>query len=143
MYDKTYDNGELYSIGDSSTHTVLISDTTLWSFIPPQVRKMTPKLHNICGCKLFFIPKNINIDLNGSRTIILTYLQHKLVRRHTHKSLFSTKSSAYYKDKVFPDVEYLHATIKDASQFITRITIKLNNMIHIKCDLGSCDECTE
>ena len=38
---KTFDNGELVSVADSMTRTVLISDTTLGSFIPPQVRKMT------------------------------------------------------------------------------------------------------
>ena len=31
-------------------------------------------------------------------------------------SLFSTKSDAHYKDKVFPDGECLHATTKDAAQ---------------------------
>ena len=47
---KPFDNGGLESLVDSVTHKVLISDTTLRSFIPPQVRKMTPKLCQICGC---------------------------------------------------------------------------------------------
>ena len=85
----------------------------------------------------------MNINLNIFRTILVTDLQHNSVRIHTHNSLFIAKISLNYKYKVFPDGECLHATIRDASQFITRITIKLNNMIHIKCDLGSCDECTE
>ena len=49
---KPPDNGMLESVVNSVTHKVLISDTTLRSFIPPQVLKMTLKLHQICGCKL-------------------------------------------------------------------------------------------
>ena len=45
---KPFDNGELESIFYSVTHKVLISYRTLRSFIPPQVRKMTPKLCQIC-----------------------------------------------------------------------------------------------
>ena len=38
---------------------------------------------------------------------------------------------------MFPDGEYLHATIKDTDQcIITCLPIKPNNMINIKCDLG-------
>ena len=37
-------NGGLASVSDSVTQKFLISDTTLRLFIPPQVRKMTPKL---------------------------------------------------------------------------------------------------
>ena len=37
-------NGGLASIVDSVTQKVLISDTTLRSFISPQFRKLTPKL---------------------------------------------------------------------------------------------------
>ena len=44
---KTYDNGGLVIVVDSVTHKLLISDTELRSFIPPQVRKMNPKLHQI------------------------------------------------------------------------------------------------
>ena len=56
---KPYDNGGLESVFDSVPQKALISDTTLRSFIPPQVRKMTPKLYHICGCELFIIPKDI------------------------------------------------------------------------------------
>ena len=37
---KPSENGGLTSVVDSATHEVLISDTTLSSFIPPQVQKM-------------------------------------------------------------------------------------------------------
>ena len=44
-------NGGLTSVVDYVTQKVLISDTALRSFIPPQVRKMTPKLRQICRCE--------------------------------------------------------------------------------------------
>ena len=56
------DNGGLESVVDSVTHKGLISDTTLRLFIPPQVRKTTPRLHQNCGCKLFIITKDMKID---------------------------------------------------------------------------------
>ena len=54
---KSYENGELYCVFDSETQKFLIIDTTLRSFIPPQIRKMSPRLRHICGCKIFIISK--------------------------------------------------------------------------------------
>ena len=61
---KPYDNGGLESVFDSVPQKALISDTTLRSFIPPQVRKMTHRLCQICGCELCIIPKDMQIDLD-------------------------------------------------------------------------------
>ena len=49
---KPYENGGLESLVDYVAHKLLISDTTLSSFIPPQVYKTTPKLCQICGCEI-------------------------------------------------------------------------------------------
>ena len=49
---KKSENGGLESVVDLVTHKVLISDTTLRPFIPPQVRKTTPRLRHICGCEI-------------------------------------------------------------------------------------------
>ena len=95
---------------------------------------MNLKLRQISGCGIYIIPKDIRVYLNIFRTILVTYLQQRYFGIHIRNSLFSTKSSAHYKDKVFPDSEFLDATIKDAYRCITCITIKPNNMIHIKCD---------
>ena len=78
----------------------------------------------------------MQIDLNISRTRLVTYLQHNSVVIHTRNSLFSIKSAANYKDKVSPDGECLHS-----DHCITCITIKLKNMININCDLVFHDEC--
>ena len=83
------------------------------------------------------------MNLNVFRTILVTDLQHNSVRIHTHNSLFITKIALNYKDKVFPDGECLHALIKYGAWRITCIPIKPRNIIHINCDLGFCDECTE
>ena len=107
------------------THIVLISDTTLRSFVPPKNCRMTPKSHQICGCELCIIPKDMHIYLKRPRTRIVIYLQQKSVGRHIRNSLFSSTSAAHYK-YIFPDGEYLHATIKDAAQCITCLTVKKN-----------------
>ena len=104
---------------------------------------MTPRLRQICGYELCIIPLDIKTDLNRFITTLVTYLQHNSFRRHTCNSLFSTTSAAHYKNKVFPDGECLHDTIKDADQCITCISIKPNNMILIKCALYFCDEYPE
>ena len=117
------------------TLKVNISDTTLRLFIPSQVRKTTPKLHQICRCNICIIPKYMNIYLNRFRTRLVIYLRHNSIGRHAQNSLFSTTRDVNYKDKVFPFGECLHATRKDVAHCITCITIKQKNIIHIKCDL--------
>ena len=129
------------SVIDSMTQKVMISDAKLRLFIPPQVWKMTSKLHQICGCEIYIIPKYMKIYLNRSRTRIVTDLQQKYVGRHTYNSLFLTTRDAYYKDRVFPYGGVLHATIKYEAQCTTCIPIKPKNMINIKCNLGFYDEC--
>ena len=131
------------NVVDYVTQKSFISDTTLRSFLPRQVRKMTPKTCHIFGYDICIIPKDMQIDLNRFRTRLVIYLQHKSVGRHTCTSAFSNTSAKNYKKKVFPDGEFLHDTIKDTAQCISCTNIKPNNMIHIKCDLGFCDECTE
>ena len=49
---------------------------------------------------------------------------------------YSTTSATHYKEKLFSDGRFLHATIKDADQCISCTPIKPNNFIHIKCGLG-------
>ena len=94
-------NSGLASVADSVTQKVLINDTILRSFIPPKVRKKTPKSHQICGCEPCINPKDMQIDLNIYITTLVIDLQHNSVGRYTRNILFSTKSAAHYKDKVF------------------------------------------
>ena len=95
-------NSGLASVVDSVVHKLLISDTTLKSFIPPQVCEMTIKLRHIWGCELCIIPKDIKIHLNRYITRPVVDLRHNYVGRHIQNRLFSTESSAHYKYKVFP-----------------------------------------
>ena len=80
------------------------------------------------------------IDINRFRSKIVTDLRQKSVGRQANNSAYSTTSAASYKDKVFPYRECLHATIKDASQWISCTPIKKYFIIKIKYDLGFCDE---
>ena len=93
---------------------------------------MIPRLRHIFGYELFITPKDMQTDLNIFRRRLVKNLKQRSVERYTCNSLFSTTSAAHYKDKVFPDGEFLHATIKDAAQCITCISIKPNNMIHVE-----------
>ena len=61
---KLSENGGLVSVSDSVTQKVLLSDTILRLFIPPQVRKIAPKLRQICGFEFCIIPQDMQIDLN-------------------------------------------------------------------------------
>ena len=98
---KPFDNGRLASVIDSMTQKLLISDTELRSFIPPQVCKTTPKLRHICGYEICTIPKDTQIDLNLFKTRLVTDLQHNYVGRDTNNTAFSTTSDEHYKDKIF------------------------------------------
>ena len=61
---KTFENDELASVVDYLAQKLLISNTTLMSFIPPQVRKMTTKLRHNCGYEICIITKDIQVDFN-------------------------------------------------------------------------------
>ena len=97
QYDiiKPSDNGGFVSVVDSITHRVMISDTTLSSFIPPQVWKITHKLRQICWYDLCPIPKDMKIYLFIFRTWLVTYSQHNSIWRHTLNSLFITTSDSH------------------------------------------------
>ena len=58
---KTSDNARLEIVVDSVTQKILIGDITLRSVIPPQFRKMTIKLRQICRYDLCIIPKHMHI----------------------------------------------------------------------------------
>ena len=131
---KPSDNSGFQIVADSVTQKFLISDTTLRLFISPHVIKMTPVLCQICGCEICIIPKDIYIYLNGFITNLVIYLQHNYVGRHTHKSVFSTTSTEYYKQKLFPGGEILHAAIKDVAHCISCTPVKPNNIMHINFD---------
>ena len=88
------------------THKVLISDTMLRSFIPPNDRKMTPRLYHICRCEICIIPKDLQIHLSIFRTEIVTDLQHNYVGINTHNSEYITTNAAHYREKVFPCGEF-------------------------------------
>ena len=94
-------NCGLESVVDSVTNKSMISDTTLMSFIPPQVCKMTPWLLHICVCEILLITKDTRIYLNIFKTKVLTDLQHKYVGIHLQNSGYSTTSATHYKEKLF------------------------------------------
>ena len=133
---KPSDIGWLESIVHLFTHKLLISDSTLRSFITPQVRKMTPRLLQICGCDICITPKDMQIYLNIFRNNLVSELQHKSVGRHTRTISYRTKSVAQYKDKMFTDGECLHDVIKYAAQLISCTPIKAKNIINMKCALS-------
>ena len=60
----------------------------------------------------------MQIGLIILRKNIVSYLEHNYVWRNTHNSAFSTTNDSHDKDKVFPDGECLHATIKYTDHFI-------------------------
>ena len=140
---KQLGKGELEIVVDYVTHKVLIMNTSLSSFTPPQVCKITHKLRQICGYGIYIIPRDIQTNLNGFRTRLVTDLNQKSVFRHTNNSLCITTSAAHYKDKVFPDDQCLHANIKYADQCINFIHIRPKNMIHVKSGLVFSDEYPE
>ena len=83
----------------------------------------------------------MHIDLNIFIIKLVSDLQQKSVGRHMRNSAYITTISEHYKDKLFPDGECLHATIKVAAQCISCNHIKPKNIIHMKCSLGFCCEC--
>ena len=74
----------IWCVFDSATKKVLVSDTKLNLFIPPQVCKMNIRLRQICGCKICIIPKYMQIVLNRFITNIASFLQQGSNWRNKH-----------------------------------------------------------
>ena len=140
---KISDNSGLECVVDSATNKLLISDTTLRSFIPTKVHIMNPRLRQIYIFKYCITAKDMDIGFNRFRTNLVETFQQKYVCRHTFNSVYSTTSASHCKDKVFPYSECLHANIEDEDQCISVTPIKPKNIIHTNCDLGSCCECNK
>ena len=90
-------NVGLESVVDSVTYKLLIIDTTLRSFIPPKVRKMTPRLRQIFGCELCIIYKDMKICLNIYILKLASDLQQTSVGRGTKNSNYIPTSAENYK----------------------------------------------
>ena len=83
---KPYNNGGLASVVDSVTQKVLIIDTTLRSYIPPQVRKIDSQitlyfwmwdLHHSQGyAEWFKYIKNKTCNIFTAEVLWETYMKH-------------------------------------------------------------------
>ena len=71
---KPYENSALKTIVYSVMQKSLIIDTSLRSFIPPQVWKITPRLRQICVYDLCRTPMDIQIYLNKLIKKLVIYL---------------------------------------------------------------------
>ena len=55
----------------------LISDTSLNSLMPPNVKKMSNKYKMMCGCEICILIKGMQNDLNAYRLLLLRKFENK------------------------------------------------------------------
>jgi hypothetical protein len=104
---------------------VAISDTALRYLLPPQLRKMTPRHKQMCGCKIYIIARGLQTSYNMWR--------HREVKKC---------DSILYTRQVESDENPLHATPRDAlSAILCGVHVAGLGLPYWRCVLRRCTEC--
>ena len=119
---------EVYENNDK----VLISDTALRSLIPPNIKKMSDKYKEMCGCEICIMAKSHQSDLNAYRLYMLKRMQ---------KSKVDTNTTGLYKYAVYRNNKHLHEKPKDALQCIQCPPLDGFSVPQMKCILRKCSVC--
>ena len=112
----------------------LISDTSLNSLMPPNVKKMSNKYKMMCGCEICILVKGMQNDLNAYRLLLLRKFENK----NGKKAKMKAKA---YKKYVYDNDEHLHVHPKKALLCIQCPPIENFNVPHMGCIIRTCEKC--
>ena len=81
--------------------------TMLRSLLPPQLRKMTEKHKQMCGCEKYIGPSRIHSSLNAWRTMHLKKMttDAKQIHKGTREHVLETKKTEMYKSYIYSDTQ--------------------------------------
>ena len=111
---------------------VLISDTAFRSLIPPNIKKMSNKYKQMCGCEICIMAKSHQLDLNAYRLSLL---------RRLEKSGIDREKSRLYKHSIYKDNKHLHIHPKDALKCIQCPNVTGFSTPKMECILRTCKDC--
>jgi hypothetical protein len=98
----------------------LISDTALRALLPPQVRTMTERYKQMCGCEICIVVRSMQSSLNIYRLDLLKRLRNdaSTFRPNTRNRRIATERAEAYAGAIYPNGQHIHGRPKDALQAI-------------------------
>ena len=122
---------------------IIISDSTLRSLLPPQLKKMSARYKIMCGCECCISAKTIHSSLLSWRDRYLKRLKDKSQNDQSRRSgerahqIYTT-----YKNRVMPHGSHIYATASDMENAtMCAYPQSEYSLPHWKCVLRCCADC--
>ena len=122
---------------------IIISDSTLRSLLPPQLKQMSERYKVMCGCECCISAKSIHSSLLPWRDTHLKKLKDKIQNSQSRRSgekahhIYET-----YKNTVVPYVRHIYAKSYDTENATMFAYPHSDHALpHWKCLLWCCAEC--
>jgi hypothetical protein len=124
---------------------VVISDTALRYLAPPQLRKMTARHKQMCGCEMCITIRSLQLSLNAFRVRYARTLQKSAddAPAGANKDSLQAKATEY-RNAAFVGGDLkspLHLKPNDALEAMQCQPIAGLGYRHWKCSTGSCEDC--
>ena len=110
----------------------IISDTGFRALLPKNIKPMTDKYKQMCGCEVCIMSTGLQNDLNSYR---LSHL------RRLEDSRIDIRKANEYRKKVYNNGIHMHPHPKDALLCIQCPPVDGFHVPHMKCILRRCDKC--
>ena len=122
---------------------IIISDSTLRSLLPPQLKEKSARYNIMCGCECCISTKSIHSSLLSWSDRYLKKLKDKIQNDQSRSSgnkahhIYTT-----YKNTVMPHESHIYAKASDMENAtMCAYTHSDNALPHCKCVLRCCSEC--
>jgi hypothetical protein len=120
----------------------VISDTALRALLPPQVRSMTKRHKQMCGCEVCIIVRQQQMSLNAYRLSLLRRLEKEASEFPDEASKqIATVRAEEYRSTILPNGTHLHSKPKDALISIMCPNVQGFDVPHMNCILRECKYC--
>ena len=120
----------------------VISNTALRASLPPQVRSMTKKHKQMCGCEVCIITRQHQMLLNAYRLSLLRQLEKEASEFPDNaRKQIATVRAEQYRNTILPNGSHLHSKPKDALILIMCANVEGFDVPHMSCILRECKNC--
>ena len=122
---------------------IIISDSTLRSLLPPQLKQISARYKVMCGCECCISAKSIHSSLLSWRDRYLKKLKYQSQNTQSRRSgekahqIYTT-----YKNNVMPHGSHIYATASDMeNDTMCTYPQSEHSLPHWKCVLRCCNDC--
>ena len=121
----------------------IISDSTLRSLLPPQLKQMSARYKIMCGCECYISAKSIHSSLLSWRDRYLKKLKDQIQNSQSRRSgVKANHIYTTYKNTVMPYRSHIYAKASEmANATMCSYPQSEHTLPHWKCVLRCCADC--